>query len=684
MSASIHLFRERTGRACVPFALLIIWAALPMLFSSLCLAQVNVLTYHNDPARTGQNLSETILSPASVNSGNFGKLLNVAIDGKVDAQPLFVSGLYIPQAGVRNIVYAATEHDSVYAFDANVGHILWHVSLLQSGETTSDTRNCSQVTPQIGITGTPVIDLTAGPHGTIYVVAMSKDSSGNYYQRLHALDLTTGAEEFGGPKTIEATYPGSGANSSNGQVVFDPKQYKARPGLLLLKGVVYTSWGSHCDINPYTGWIIGYDRLTLNQVSVFNFAPNGSEAALWNSGGAPAADSQGNIFVSVANGTFDTTLNSNGFPSSGDFGNAFVKLTVENGKLVPTDYWTMYNSDSESSQDTDLGSGSIMLLPDETDSNGTVRHLAVGAGKDTNLYVINRDNMGKYDSASDGTIYQQLTGALPGGIWSNPAYFNNKVFFGPVGSSIYGFTISDAKLAVSSQTSHTFPYPGVTPSISADGSSNGILWAVENTNPAVLHAYDPNDLSTEFYNSNQAANGRDQFGPGNKFIAPMIANGQVFVGTTHTVAVFGFLPHLPLANGTYTMTCQLNTLVLEDPGSSSSSGSQIIQSTPTGANNQKWYFTSQADGYYTIRSVSSGLYLTDPGGSQTMGTKLEELPADGSDSQLWSLSISHSGYVIQNKAGGVVIDATNYSMKPGTGITVWVPTGNSNQAWLIH
>ena len=486
----------------------------------------------------------------------------------------------MPGRGTHNVVFAASEHDSVYAFDANSGSIFWHVSLLKPGEKTSDDRGCGQITPEIGITATPVIDLTAGPHGAIYLVAMSKDSSGNYHQRLHALDLTTGAEEFGGPQTIKATYPGTGANSSNGMVIFDPKQYKERPGLLLLNGIVYTSWGSHCDINPYTGWIIGYDRLTLAQTSVFNFAPNGSEAALWNSGGGPAADLQGNIFVSVANGTFDTSLNSQGFPRGGDFGNAFVKLSVQSGKLIAADYWTMDNSSSESSSDTDLGSGGIMLLPSQVDASGKVRRLAVGAGKDSNLYVVDRDNMGKFDPTSDATIYQQLTGALPGGVWSSPAYFDNYVYFGSAGSTIQAFQFSNARLSPVSATTHSFPYPGVTPSISADVSSNAILWAVENTNPAVLHAYDATNLSIEYYNSNQASAGRDQFGPVNKFITPTIANGEVFVRTTNGVAVFGLLPKLPLPNGEYTITGQMSTLLLADPASSSTSGTQMIQWTP--------------------------------------------------------------------------------------------------------
>jgi hypothetical protein len=646
--------------------------------------QTNVLTWHNDNARTGQNLLETILKPARLKPRTFGRLFSVTVNGKVDAQPLYVSGLSIPGRGVHDVVFVATEHDSVYAFDANTGSVFWHVSLLKRGETTSDSRNCDQVVPEIGITSTPVIDLSAGSHGTIYLVAMSKDGSGSYRQRLHALDIATGAEEFGGPVTIEASYPGRGENSINGRVIFEPKQYKDRAALLLLSGVVYTSWGSHCDIDPYTGWIIGYHHLTLKQTGVFNFAPNGREGALWNSGAGPAGDSHGNIFAAVANGTFDTTLNPQGFPKSGDYGNAFVKLVLQNGKLNATDYWTMYNSDSESANDIDLGSGGIMLLPDETDASGRVRHLAVGAGKDSNLYVIDRDKMGKYDPTTDATIYQQLTGVLPGGIFSSPAYFNRHVYFGPLGDAVASFSLSDAKLAPASATTHRFPFPGVTPSVSAWGSSNGILWAVENTDTAVLHAYDAMNLATEFYNSNQAASGRDHFGPGNKFIAATIANGQVFVGTTNSVAVFGVLPALPLPNGEYTITGQMSTLVLEDPGFSASPGTQIVQRTPNGAADQKWIFAAHGGGYYTIRNASSGLYLADPIGSKRNGTKLEQLSRDGSDAQLWSLTVSGSGYVIHNKASGLVIDDTGFSLKPGTGIQVWSATGNSSQAWLIY
>ena len=500
----------------------------------------DVTTFHNDNARTGQNLTEAILTPANVNSQTFGLLHNLSVDGKVDAEPLYLSQLPLA-GGVYNVVFVVTEHDSVYAFDSDTGAQLWKVSLLGSGETTSDNRGCGQVSPEIGITSTPVIDRKAGPHGTIYVVAMSKNGS-NYFQRLHALDVTTGAELLAGPVTIQASYPGTGSNSSGGQVIFDPKQYKERSGLLLLNGVIYTTWASHCDISPYTAWIIAYDQANLSQSSVLDLTPNGSEGSIWQSGGGPAADAQGNIYALIANGTFDTTLDANGFPTSHDYGNAFVKVSTSGGALQVADYFNMSNTVSESGADQDLGSGGPLLLPSLSDGAGNTVLLAVGAGKDGNIYVVDRTNMGKFNSMSN-PIYQELASAVPNGVWGVPAYFNGAVYYCDSNGTLKSFTITDAQLSSTpTHTAASFTYPGVLPSVSANGSSNGIVWAIENTGTAVLHAFPANDLTHELYNSNQASNGRDHFGSGNKFITPMISDGKVFAPTANSVAVFGLLP----------------------------------------------------------------------------------------------------------------------------------------------
>ncbi len=499
---------------------------------------VDVLTYKNDLGRTGQNLSESALTLANVNSSSFGLLRNLPVDGKVDAQPLYVSQLIV-SGSAHNVVFAATEHDSVYAFDADTGSLLWQVSLLEAGETPSDPHGCSQVIPEIGITATPVVDRGAATHGILYVTAMSKDSSAGYHQRLHALDLASGGELLNGPVEITADYPAAGGGSTT----FSPGQYEERAALLLLNGTIYTSWTSHCDQTPYYGWIIGYSANTLSRTAVLNVAPNGGGVgpAIWMSGGGPAADSAGNLYLLTGNGAFDTALDANGFPHNQDYGNSFLKISGAGGSLHVVDYFAMYNEVAESSADEDLGSGGAMLLPDLTDSGNIVRHLAIGAGKDGNIYVVSRDSMGKFSSSAN-SIWQQLKGALPGGIFATPAYFNGTVYYGDVGGTLKAFAVSGAKLGTGpqSQSLSQFGFPGTAPSVSASGASNGIVWAHENSNPAVLHAYDGANLAHELYNSNQAGN-RDQFGAGNKFITPTVADGKVFVGTTAGVAVFGLL-----------------------------------------------------------------------------------------------------------------------------------------------
>jgi outer membrane protein assembly factor BamB len=462
------------------------------------------------------------------------------VDGIVDAQPLYLSHLSVG-GSTHNVVFVATESDSVYAFDADTGAKVWQVSLLGSGETASDDQGCSFISPTMGITSTPVIDRMAGAHGTMFLVAMSKDGSGSYHQRIHALDVTTGAELLGGPKDITATF---------GSTTFQPGPYAERAALLLSHGTVYTSWTSHCDHGAYGGWVIAYSESTLAQTGVVNVAPGASGSgfasqgpAIWMSGGGPAADAAGNVYLLTGNGRFETSLN-NGFPSGGNYGNSFVKISGGTGTLKVSDYFAMSNEVAESTNDLDLGSGGIMLLPDQTDANGTVQHLAIGAGKDENLYVVDRDSMGKFNSSSNN-IWQELDGVLGGGIWSTPAYFNGTVYYGPVSGPLLAFTLSKARLSSgtpASKTSTQFGYRGTCPVVSANGTSNAIVWAYEAASSgAVLHAYAAENLSTELYNSTQAAGGRDRFGTGYKFIVPTVADGKVFVVSTNSLAIFGLL-----------------------------------------------------------------------------------------------------------------------------------------------
>ncbi len=513
----------------------------------------DVLTFHNDLGRTGQNLSETLLTPANVNQTHFGKVAFHPTDGKVDAQPLVVSNQPVGASG-RNVVYVATEHDTVYAFDADTGVRIWQTSLLPTGETPSDAHSCFAVVPEIGVSSTPVIDRT---RGVIYVVASTRNGN-TYLQRLHALNLGTGAEALGGPSIITATYSGHG-----GQILeFDPAQYKERAALLLANGKVYTSWSSHCDNIPYSSWVIALDASTLQVTQVFNGEPTGTsgQASFWNSGSGPAADAGGNVYLMSANGAFDPTLDADGFPVAQNYGNAFVKLAPPasgSGVLKLIDYFTMFNTVSESASDLDLGSGGSVVLPDQTDSSGTVRHLIVGGGKDTNVYLLERDNMGKFNAVDNSQIWQELASAFPygsDGIFGSPAYFYGNLYFGASNDVLRAFTFAGAKLSTtpSMQSANVFPDPGVTPSISANGTVNGIVWVIENSSTqGVLHAYDANNLSSELYNSNLAG-ARDSFGPGSKWNPPTIANGKVYVctqvdltnnptGAKQGVAVFGAL-----------------------------------------------------------------------------------------------------------------------------------------------
>ncbi len=502
---------------------------------------VDVLTYHNDNARTGRNLKETVLQPANVRSDRFGKVGFLATDGQVYAQPLLLSDL--PVAGaLREVLFVATEHDSVYAFDVTSGAKLWKTSLLGPGETPSDDRGCGQIEPEIGVTATPVIDRGIGPHGTLFVVAMSMDHSGDHVQRLHALDVATGAEQPGSPGTIRAQYPGHGRNSVNGRLVFDPAQVKERSGLLLLNGVIYTTWASHCDHPPYNAWVIAYDARTLRQTAVLNLTPNGTEGGLWGAGAAPAADAAGDIYLMTGNGTFDVTLDARGFPRDHDYGNALLKLSTAGRRLEVADYFTMKNTIWESSVDWDLGSGGVLLLPAARDNAGRVRHLAVGAGKDQTIYVVDRDHLGGFHPDRDDA-YQELAHALAGQEYGMPAYFDGTVYYGAMADALRAYPVVAARLSArpSSRTRNIFTFPGATPSISADGNVGGIVWAVDLRDPAVLRAYDATDLSHELYDSDQAPGGRDRFGTGIKFSVPTIANGRVYVGTTRGVAVFGLL-----------------------------------------------------------------------------------------------------------------------------------------------
>jgi len=498
---------------------------------------VNVLTYQYGNTRAGVNSQELILTPGNVSASQFGKLFSLPVDGQLYGQPLYLAGVAMPGKGTHNVVYVATEHDSVYAFDADSSQApLWQTSFLNSGATTvpaTDT-GCGQIAPEIGITGTPVIDPQSG---TIYLVAMTKEA-GQYVHRLHALDVTTGAEKPGSPMTIQASVSGTGDGGTTD--VFQPKAYKQRPGLLLLNGVVYTLWSSHCDLGLYHGWIIGYDAHSLQQVSVYNDTPNGDSASFWSGGAAPAADPDGNIYAVAANGTTD--FNS---PTAPDLGESYLRLSTGGG-LAVSDYFTPFNYAQLNDGDTDTGSAGVALLGDEAGSPAHPRLMA-GAGKEGRIYLLDRDNLGKFNPAGDTQIVQSLPNAI-GPLFGNPAYFNLHLYFCGSGDALKAFPVSSAQMAVTpqSQSPTTFRFPGCVPTISANGTANGIVWAIDPT--GVLRAYDATNLANELYDSNQ--NGaRDSLGAAVKFSVPTVANGKVFVPTQTALVVYGPLgPPIAVSN----------------------------------------------------------------------------------------------------------------------------------------
>ena len=493
-------------------------------------------TYHNDNARTGQNLNETVLTTGNVNSAQFGQLFSYLVDGNIYAQPLYVPGLLI-QGTQHNTVFVATQHDSVYAFDADglsTGP-LWQVSFIDasSGITTVpalDVYN-DTIRPEIGITSTPVIDPTSG---TLYVVPWTKEGN-SYVYRLHALDLTTGAEKFGGPVLVQASVPGVGQGSDGqGNVAFQAVRQNQRPALLLSQGVVYVAFASGGgDLPPFHGWVLGYDAQTLAQVAVFNSTPNGGDGGIWQSGGGPAADADGNIFAITGNGKFDASS------GGADFGNSFLKLSPG---LGVADYFTPFNHVTLTSMNLDLGAGGPMLIPDQPPP---YPHLIVGGGKEGRLYMLDRDNMGQSNATGDSQVVQSLVGVVSH-IWCTPAFWEGNMYIAGAGDVLKAFRLYNGQLSTLPVSKGTpgIASPGASPTISANGSDNGIVWVLQrlsSTPNAILRAYDAADVSRQLYNSSQVLT-RDQLHPGIKFAVPTVANGKVYVGTTSSLVVFGLLP----------------------------------------------------------------------------------------------------------------------------------------------
>jgi len=501
--------------------------------AALAPCQVKVTTEHNDTARTGQNVSETQLTTSNVNAATFGKLFSYSVDGQIVGQPLYLPNVTIA-GSAHNVVYVATQHDSVYAFDADSNQggnssPLWSVSFISPPSVTTQPasdQGCGPETgySEIGVMGTPVIDTSSH---TLYVVAKTKENDAAVF-RLHALDVASGKEKFGGPVVITASV----ANSSGSIVKFNPTHQAQRPGLLLANGNVYIAFGSNgCDYHAY-GWVMAYTASTLQQVDVINLNPNANYgASVWQSGGGIAADSSGNLYFATANGKFDANT---GGP---DFGDSVLKL---NSTLNWTDYFTPHDQANLNSQDLDLGSGGVLLLPDQTTSHP---HLLVAGGKAGTIYLIDRDNMGRYNAKQD-QIVEELSSAT-GTLYSVPTYWNGYVYFAPRFGSVAAFALNNGVLTTTPVAQSIQLYARGVPSLSANGSSNGILWLYRGSyTSAKLTAFDAKTLNI-IYSSDQAANNRDLVGAIAHFATPTIAQGKVYVGTQSSLMVYGLLANRP-------------------------------------------------------------------------------------------------------------------------------------------
>jgi hypothetical protein len=580
----------------MPNSLKICLALLTVLAASVSVcAQTSILTQHYDNTRTGQNTNETILTPANV-STTFGELFALAADGYVYAQPLYMPNLAIPGNGTHNVLFVATEHDSVYAYDADNGALLWFRTFLVNGATTvstADVGNTQDIHPEMGITGTPAIDATTN---TMYVVVNTKEAGVLIY-RLHALDITTGLDKLGGPVQLVGSVPGTAPDGSGGMVPFNVQWENQRPGLLLYNGFLFIGFASHGDNGPWHGWILGYNATTLVQTGLWNTSPNGKGNGIWGAGSGLAADANGGAYVSTGNGDDTVTIPAPPPATNIDYGDSIVRINLANGIPLPTDYFTPYNQASLDNSDADVGSGGVLIPPDQS---GPFPHILIQAGKQGSLYVVNRDKMTSDGShycngcTSDPEIIQTVTGS--GGLWSMPSYWNGNIYTWGNGANLEAFSLKSGRLSASptSHSAETSGFPGSTVAISSNGTSNGIVWAVQtdayNSNgPAILRAYDATDVATLLYGSNLTG---DQLGPAVKFVVPVVTNGKVYVGAQKEVDVFGLR-----SPGTQTASP-----ILTPPAGSYAGGITITMTSSTP--NAVIYYTT--DG--SVPSTASNLY----------------------------------------------------------------------------
>ncbi len=637
-----------------------------------------VLTQHNDLSRSGANPNETILTTSNVHESSFGKLFSLQIDGYTYAQPLYDPGVAI-SGGTHNVVYVATAHDSVYAFDADTGTEYWHVSL--GTPVPSTVINTQNILVEVGIISTPVIDPSTG---TLYAVAKTYENNVQIF-RLHALDITSGAEKFGGPVQISASVSGSGEQSSGGKVPFVASRENQRAAVTLVNGIVYLAFASHEDYSPYHGWLLGYKASNLQQVQVYNVTPNSGEGAIWMGGQGLVADSSNNLYLITANSTQSSEN------ASGDYGESFLKLVPSGNSLTVADYFKPKNYDSLNANDADLGSTGAFAIP------GT--SYIAGGSKSGMLYVVNTSNMGKLNTSSDQVVQEFQA---DNGLWGSPAFFNNTMYIWGVSEPLKAYQFSGGHFNTSPSSQSAYSPPGGTTSGSVSVSSNGttpgtaIVWATSPTGDpdhatvgGNLYAYDATNLGTLLWSTSQDSS-RDNYGNFAKFVAPTIANGKVYVGTdSGQVAVYGLLAggggSNLIPNGTYVITSVHTGQALEDPGFSTKKSEVMDQWTVNNGTNQQWKVNNLGGNVITLTNVSSGQLLDVTAGSKANSALVDQFPATGGTNQQWKvISLSGGHYELTSVNSGLALDIDGGGTTLGEAIDQYTYQGNSWQQWAFQ
>ena len=749
-------------------AFLLVFFYILLCFGFSARSQVAVCTYHNDNYRTGANTNETLLTPANVNATTFGKLFSYPVDGLIYTQPLYVPNVAIPGRGLHNVFYVASQHNTVYAFDADssggAGGLLWKTNLGPSAVTTIAGVFTNQnfgtrpngvytdIVPEVGITGTPVIDTNTG---TLYVDAFTGEIGGggtNYFHRLHALKITDGTEQPYSPVVVAASVAGVGLDSTNGLVYFNAQQQLQRCALTLAGGIVYVAYAGYQDTDPYHGWIIGYRATNLVQLTnyVFNTTPNSTvpdfggiggpgEGGIWMAGGGLSVDANTNIYFETGNGAFTATNNSGGT----EYGDSFVKLSTVNGLSV-ADYFTPYNQLFFQSADIDLGSGGVLLLPDQPGN----AHVMIGSGKAGIIYVLNRDqltignNHFNAGGSTDAVLQTDAVRLNNKAAFFTPAYFNGSIYMAASGDNLKRALLTNGLLATTtiSDAARTFSSRGATPSISANANNNGIVWALayNRTSPALLVACDATTM-TELYTSTNASGGRDALANGVKFAVPTVADGKVLVGNSNSVSVFGLLagafafdaPTYSVPEANTVATIGVNRLG-GTTGAVSVSYATVAGGTATSgldyssaAGTLSWANGEGGTKYFTVPILADAitdpnetvnLALSNPTGNAALGSSatavltIVEAPSTNSatlvfDAATYSIPETNSPAVIgvirngstsgavsafyATVAGGTAVSGTNYISANGTlnwasgdGTTKYftIPILNDNQA----